>query len=145
MIIEQNFFLPKKFQKLIIKPSEIKELQLKAEKAKSIIKDQCYLDYSQREISLVEEVAVKITASYNKAIIVAIGGAMSSSRAFVACKNYQSENFKMIYSDSMNEKKQHAIFTKDNLQESAIILISRSGETAETISQARIIIDRYFQ
>ena len=146
MIIEQNFHLPQKFQTLATKSSATtKALQEKMEKAKSLIKDQCCLESSSREIALIEKLTTKILASYNKAIIVAVGGAMSSSRSFTACKNYQSEEFQLIYSDSMNTQKQAAIFTEDNLRDSAVIIISRSGETAETISQTHIIIDRYYQ
>jgi glucose-6-phosphate isomerase len=145
MGIKQNFYLAPATQAIIEKSVESQKSQLRIEKVTTLAIAQCELDSSDTELALIEKVALQILSLYNKAIIISIGGSMSASRAFTACKNYQSDNFKLIYSDSFSPEKQAEIFTKDNLLNSAIIVISRSGNSVETLYQVNLIIERYHQ
>ena len=145
MVIEQSFYLTSKAQEIIEKSAEPKKPQLKVEETINLIRQQCELDVLDIEINLIEKIASQIFSSYNRAIIISIGGSMSASRSFTACKNYQSDHFKLIYSDSLSFRKQQEIFTEDNFQNAAIIIISRSGNSVETLHQMNIVIDKYYQ
>lgn len=145
MPIKQRFYLPLKIQELIKKSSSLQNSQLKIEDLSSIIKDKCGLCSFDKELELIEITAKKILKSFNKAIIISIGGSMSASRAFTACKNYTSENFKLIYSDSLSLEKQNEVFSRSNLKNAAIIIISRSGGSVETTLQTSIVIDKYYK
>ncbi len=145
MTIKQSFYLTSEAQEIIKKSAKSKKSQLKVEEAISLIRRQCGLDALDTEINLIKKIASQILSSYNKAIIISIGGSMSASRSFTACRNYQSDHFKLIYSDSLSFQKQQEIFTEDNLQNAAIIIISRSGNSVETLHQTRIVIDKYYK
>lgn len=143
MLLEQKFHLPGEILSKIEQNKNLSSLQLKAEESIDIIKSNCKLEFYQEELELIEKISTKIFLQYSKAIIIAIGGSITSSQAFTACKNYQSNNFTLTYSDSLSINKQEAIFTKENLQNSAIIIISRSGESAEILSQVYNITNKY--
>lgn len=145
MGITQNFYLPSNIQDIIEKSAKPQKTQLKIEDAIALTSNQCELDLSNKEIISIEKTSSEILRLYNKAIIISIGGSMSASRAFTACKNYQSKDFKLIYSDSLSSIKQKKIFTQDNLENAAIIIISRSGSSIETLHQTYTIIDKYHQ
>ena len=145
MLIKQSFYLSLKTQELIENSPRSQKSQLKIEKLTELVSEQCGLNLYDQELQLIEETAFKIHKSYSKAIIISIGGSMSASRSFTACKNYQSDNFQLIYSDSLSPIKQQEIFSKDNLKAAAIIVISRSGRSVETLHQTNIVIDRYRQ
>ena len=72
------------------------------------------IDFIKDKVLEIENISSKIINYYSKAIIISIGGSMSASKAFTACKNYQSKNFKLIYSNSLSIEKQEEIFTLDN-------------------------------
>ncbi len=143
MTIRQNFYLSSNNKKIIEKSTKSQETQLKIEKAINLTNEKCGADLCNQEISLIETISAKIINLYNRAIIISIGGSMSASKAFTACKNYQSKYFKLIYSDSLSIKKQKEIFTQNNLQNAAIIIISRSGNSVEVLHQTNTIINRY--
>lgn len=145
MVIKQNFYIPIETQEIIKNSAKLKEFQLKIEKTAALINKKCEIDLCNKEIDLIERISSKIQENYNRAIIISIGGSMSASKAFTACRNYQSNNFKLIYSDSISPIKQKEIFTQDNLQNSAVIIISRSGNSVETLHQTHTIIDKYHQ
>lgn len=144
MVIRQNFYLSSNNQK-IIESAKSKNIQLKIEQAVNLTNQKCGVDLCNEEISLIENISTKILNIYNRAIIISIGGSMSASRAFTACKNYQSKDFKLIYSDSLSLKKQKEIFTQNNLENAAIIIISRSGNSVEVLHQTNNIINKYHQ
>lgn len=145
MGIKQTFYLDPSTQAIIEKSVESKEFQPKIEKIIALAISYCELNSSNTELNLIENTALQILKLYNKAIIISIGGSMSASRAFTACKNYQSADFKLIYSDSLSPEKQAEIFTKNNLFNSAIIVISRSGNSVETLHQTNLVIEKYRQ
>lgn len=145
MVIKQNFYLSSYTQKIIENSAQSKKTQLKVESAIDLTSKQCGIYLQHQEISLIETFSSEILKLYKKAIIISIGGSMSASRAFTASKNYQSQNFKLIYSDSLSLKKQQEVFTQNNLQNAAIIIISRSGKSVEVLYQARTVIDKYYQ
>ena len=142
-MIKQIFHLPKDFIKKIEKSKKPQKDQLKIEETLSTLKERCQINSFNLELLRIEESAQQILQLYDKAIIIGIGGALLASRAFVAIENYCSKNFHIIYSDSLSLKKQTQIFTKHNLATSAIIIISRSGNSVETLSQAHSIIQKY--
>ncbi len=144
-MIKQVFHLPKKITNEINKFSESSSFQLKAETSLKTVKQQCKFHLNKMELANVENVAQQILKQYDRAIIIGMGGAILSSRAFAASQNYFSKDFSLIYSDSLSAQKQATIFTKDNLQNAAIIIISRSGNIIETISQTNAIITKYYQ
>ncbi len=142
-MIHQIFHLSKDLTEKIEKSEKPSNYQSKIDLAVKTVNEKCKLDFIDFE--QIESIAVQIQSSYKKAIIIGMGGASSASRAFTAAQNYESENFELIYSDSLSLQKQAAIFSKKNLETSAIIIISRSGDSIETISQTNAIIDRYYQ
>ena len=142
-MIKQVFHLPEELNEKLKKNMEDKPSQLEVEIAVRILQEQCNLDDIESELNTIDSIAQIIINQYNKAIIVGIGGAILASRSFVATKNYKSNNFSLIYSDSLSNKKQEDIFTHDNLKSSAIIIISKSGNSIETISQAYSIMNKY--
>ncbi|MGB4191299.1 MAG: hypothetical protein WBJ81_01965 [Rickettsiales bacterium] len=145
MLLEQKFHLPDEILSKFKQNKNLVDLKLKTEESIDTITSNCKLEYYQEELDLVEKISAKISLQYSKAIIIAIGGSMSSSQAFTACKNYQSNNFTLTYSNSLAIDKQEAVFTKENLQNSAIIIISRSGESAEILNQVYNITNKYKQ
>lgn len=87
--------------------------------------------------------AKQITDNFSQAIVIGIGGAISSSRIYTSTINYSSSKFKLIYSDSLSKQIQNLIFTPENLKKSAIIVFSKSGETVETLLQVISLINKY--
>ena len=144
-MIQQIFHLPNKLIKQIEKSEKPLKYQLKIESSTRIIKEKCRFNLIDIELTKIEDISKTILKQYNKAIIIGIGGAILSSRAFTASQNYTSNNFSLIYSDSLVPQKQASIFTKKNLQTAAIIIISRSGNSIETLSQTYAAINKYRQ
>jgi glucose-6-phosphate isomerase len=144
-VISQVFYLPQKIIEKVENPDESSLNQSIIDKSIITIKQQCDLDSASYELINIEANAKLILSKFKKAIIIAIGGALLASRAYTASCNYESSNFKLIYSDSLNKQKLDSIFTIENLIDSAIIIISRSGSSVETIAQSKIIINKYRQ
>lgn len=142
-MIEQVFHLSNELLDKIEKPVEESSDQLLIEKASDILRKECRLDYFTEELEKISSTAETILNKYNKAIVIGMGGSSLASRAFTATENYKSHRFNIIYSDSLSYKKQAEIFTKANLASSAIIIISRSGNSIETLSQTSSIIQKY--
>lgn len=143
MVIKQRFELTKELQALIKNSPRSQELQPEIENIAKIINEKCRLNDEQ--ISLIDDIAERIHQHFCKAIIIAIGGSLSASKSFVGCKNYQQNSFEVLYSESMAPEKQQALFSKENLKNAAIIIISRSGQSIEVLAQTYYVINRYHQ
>lgn len=144
MLIKHNFYLPNHLQKIIFPLPEFEKVIKKHIKlAKAQIQENCILEYYKEELSLIEEITTKINSCYKQAIIIGVGGATASSRPYVHYHDFHSTKFKLLYSDNISLAQQTKIFTKNNLKKSAIIVISRSGESVETLAQVSNIIKKY--
>ncbi len=142
-MILQKFYLSRQLVEIIEKSEEPQNAQLKIEQAIEFLQEESKLSFIQTELNNIEDIAQKILKQYNKAIIIGIGGAIVASRGFVASRNYSSVDFSLFYSDSLSAIKQATIFTKENLRTAALIIISRSGASIETLGQAQMAVSKY--
>lgn len=144
MTITERLFLPEHYKK--VSNYSRHSSQSSSNKIKEIcasVISLCNLHRSEEEIRIIDDVAKLITDNFSQAIIIGIGGAISSSRIYTSSINYSSSKFKLLYSASLSKTIQDLIFTPENLKKSAIIVFSKSGETVETLVQVISLIKKY--
>lgn len=144
MTITERLFLPKNYKKVSNYSLDFsKSSSNKIKEICASVVSLCNLHRSEEEIKITNDVVKQITDNFSQAIVIGIGGAISSSRIYTSSINYSSSKFKLIYSDSLSKQIQELIFTSENLKKSAIIVFSKSGETIETLLQVISLINKY--
>lgn len=119
------------------------DFQSKIDFARLAISNNCGIGFSIDNLDFIKEISSHIKNTFSLAIIVSIGGSLSSSKSYTASRNYRSKDFKLIYSDSLNKEKLEEIYTRETLERAAIIVISKSGNSVETLYQTDLFIAKY--
>ncbi len=83
------------------------------------------------------KILAKKTASYEKVLILGVGGSSLGGKTISALKN----NNKIEFLESIDPETVRIFLDKNDLKKSFFIIISKSGETIETICQTLILIE----
>ena len=109
---------------------QIKQLQLPA----------LNIAYKSDDIEEINNIAANIRSDFQDVVILGVGGSSLGGKTLVAIKNNPQINIRFLESiDSYSIKNS---LEEINLENSCFLVISKSGETIETICQTLIIIEK---
>ena len=97
------------------------------------------LNYDYDEII---NLANEITSNFTKLLVIGTGASVNNSRALMSCIKQQS--FSVKYLDNIDPNTFSIVTAKIDPNETAILIISKSGETSETINSLKILITMSF-
>ncbi len=92
--------------------------------------------FEKKDLEEFEMLAQK-TAPYEKVLILGVGGSSLGGKTIAALKN----NNKIEFLESIDPETVRSFLDKNDLKKSFFIVISKSGETIETICQTLILIE----
>jgi glucose-6-phosphate isomerase len=95
---------------------------------------------SEDEIKNIESIAKDLMSKYDEFIIVGIGGSNLSGMAFHDVSNPTKQ---IHFIDNVDPKKISRILNSINYNKTKFIIITKSGNTTETLYITRYLLDRY--
>lgn len=127
-------FLPKnKFKKNIFKKKQFDSLIKDIEKNLSLKKNVFHSFSKNFHLNINLNELRKFKIKYKRIIIIGMGGSILSSEA-IYCFFKEKIKKKLIFIDNLDEVKMNNLKKEKNLKNSLFILISKSGNTIETLA-----------
>jgi glucose-6-phosphate isomerase len=93
------------------------------------------------DIELIQNLATKINQQFKNIIVLAVGGSSLGGRTLTAIAK-KSAN-KIVFMESIDKKTIAHNLDNADLQNTLFLVISKSGETIETICQTLIVIEKF--
>lgn len=89
--------------------------------------------------------AEQIKEQFEQVIVLGTGGSSLNGQALGNLTNFTSSKIKLNFLDNIDPHTIDQLFTSLNLEQTAFLVISKSGKTAETIAQTLIAINYFKQ
>lgn len=122
----------KDFQKICEKEAEVLRNEIKASKLAAID-----IVFAKDDLKIFEKLAKKIS-TYKKILVLGVGGSSLGGKTLTALK-FQN---KLEFLESIDPTTIENCLSKLDLKNTFFLVISKSGETIETICQTLIVLDR---
>lgn len=97
--------------------------------------------FKQDDLKELEDLAQKVIHNFKKAIILGVGGSSLGGKTLVAVANKLP--IKIDFLESIDSKTLSKKLQETDLKNSFFVIISKSGETIETICQTLIVIEEF--
>src|SRR5207237_6492404 len=99
------------------------------------------LPYS-RDVREVVDVAAGLRADFDTLVVLGIGGSALGARALISALAEEAVGLRVIVADSIDPESFGALLGRLDVKRTLFNVISKSGETAETMAQFLIVRDR---
>ncbi len=99
------------------------------------------INSEKSDLSEIKTIAAEIKSKFKCLVILGTGGSTLNPQTLVALR--KSDDFPIYFIDSVDPFTMENYFNKLNLNETAILVTSKSGKTVETIAQFIIFVSAY--
>jgi glucose-6-phosphate isomerase len=100
------------------------------------------LPYRREEVRRVVDAAAGLRASFDTLVVLGIGGSALGARALVAALGDHAAGLRVVVADSIDPDAFGALLGGLDLKRTLFNVVSKSGETAETMAQFLVVRDR---
>src|SRR5262249_50034444 len=100
------------------------------------------LPYAREDVRRVQETAAAVRAEFDTLVVLGIGGSALGARTVVNALGAEADGMRVIVADAVDPEAFGRLLDGLDLRRTLFNVISKSGETAETMAQFLVVRDR---